>query len=211
VYERALIRNVIMSIIVFFLALNLFQSWQFEKRIIDASRMTSDYYWAVFGRTSVPKDAKKLLMINRPSVQKTNPESIEDYEKTGSLIIEKNIEFDENQEFVDFTKTPFEKVTTKDHAWIKVSGKSTIIVQGELEDFLMVTCFTHDDQKYQYVAWSPTEMKSYSKDNKTNYFEFWYLTPEVRSPKDKFIFEIWNRAKSHAKIEDLRIETFTKK
>lgn len=211
VYEKTFIRNLILSIVSFLITLNLFQSWQFDKRIIDASRMTRDYYWAVFGRTSVPSNAKKLLMINRPSVQKTNPEAIEEYEKSRDLIIEKNIEFDEDQEFVDFEKTPFEKVTSKDHAWIKVSGKSTIIVQGELEDFLMVTCFTHDNRKYQYVAWSPTEMKTYSKDNKTNYFEFWYLTPEVRSPKDEFTFEIWNRAKSHVKIEDLRIESFTKK
>ena len=58
------------------IALNLFQTWQFEKRIINASRMSKEYYWAVFGNTSIPKGAEKLLLINRPSVQKTTPENL---------------------------------------------------------------------------------------------------------------------------------------
>jgi hypothetical protein len=206
-----LLNKLLLSMISVFVMLNLFQSWQFENRIINASRMTKEYYWTIFGRISVPEGAEKLLMINRPSVQKTLPEYFEDYKKDKTLINEKIIEFPSDQEFVDFEKFPFEEITLKDHAWIKLSGKSTVIERGEAEEFLMVTCFTHEDNKYDYVTWSPTEMKTYSIDNKTTHFEFWYLTPEVRSPKDKFVLEIWNRAKSHAKIEDLRIETFTKK
>lgn len=209
--ERKLLSRILLTIIGVFILLNLFQSWQYHKRILNPSRMTKNYYWSIFGRTSAPENAEKLLMINRPSVQKMSPESLDDYKKELILIENESIEFNSDQEFVDFKKTPFKQITSKDHAWIKVSGKSTIIKQGEDEDFLMITCFRHENEKYDYVAWSPTEMKTYSKDNKINYFEFWYLTPEVRSSKDEFLFEIWNRAKSQVKIEDLRIETFTRK
>lgn len=209
--DKVNLKRMVYGAVISFLVLNLFQSWQFKNGIIDASRMTGEYYWATFGRTTVPDGAEKLLMINRPTVQKTLPENIEDYKNENTIISEKEIEFSTEQEFVDFKKTPYDQITSKDHAWIKLTGESEMIERGEDEEYLMVTCFSHDDMKYSYVTWSPTEVKSYSKDNKTTYFEFWYLTPEVRSPKDKFVFEIWNRAKSHVKIKNLRIETFTKK
>jgi hypothetical protein len=47
----------------FFIWLNLFQTWQYMTWIIDPSRMTQKYYWAVFGRTSVPEGAHKYLEI----------------------------------------------------------------------------------------------------------------------------------------------------
>lgn len=209
--QQAWLKKIILSLFTFFILLNLFQTWQSHKGIIDASRMTKEYYWAVFGKTEVPKGAKKLLMINRPSVQKTLPENRNDYKKVKTIISIDSVLFSEDQEFVDFEKFEFHKLTDKDHAWIKLSGKSNVIHRGTDEDYLMVTCFTHKDQKYSYVTWSPSEMPNYSKDSTQNYFEFWYLTPEVRTINDKFLFEIWNRAKSNVKIEDLRIEIFTKK
>lgn len=211
VLDKLVVKRLLYSLVMAFLTLNLFQSWQFKNGIIDSSRMTGEYYWAVFGRTSTPQGAEKLLMISRPTVQKTLPENIENYKKDKTLISEQEIEFPSDQEFVDFKKIPYEEITSKDHAWIKLTGESEMIERGEDEEYLMVTCFSHDDMKYSYVTWSPTEVKSYSKDNKTTYFEFWYLTPEVRNTKDKFVFEIWNRAKSHVKIKNLIIETFTKK
>ena len=208
------LRIVLYTSVALMILLNLFQTWQFDERIINGSRMSKEYYWKVFGKTSVPNGAESLLMINRPSVQKTTPEDISQYKKVKSIFTKKEVVFSEDQEFVDFERFEYYKLTNEDHGWIKLSGKSTVNHRGSDEDFLMVTCFTHfieQDEKYSYVTWSPTEMPNYSKDSVTNYFEFWYLTPEVRSVDDKFLFEIWNRAKSNVKIEDLRLEIFTKK
>ena len=49
------------AVIVFFLLLNLFQSWQYMNHIIDPSRMTREYYLAVFGKTRVDPDVNFLL------------------------------------------------------------------------------------------------------------------------------------------------------
>lgn len=173
--------------------------------------MTSEYYWTVFGKTSVPEGAENLLMINRPSVQKTTPEDISKYKNVKNILFKKSVSFTEDNEFVDFERFEYSKLTEKDHGWIKLSGKSSVAKRGGDEEYLLVTCFTHKDEKYSYVTWSPSEMPKYSIDSLSNYFEFWYLTPEVRSAEDKFLFEIWNRAKSNVKIEDLRLEIFTKK
>jgi hypothetical protein len=209
--ERLWLKRITLTVVTLLIALNLFQTWQFHKRIINGSRMTSEYYWTVFGKTSVPEGAENLLMINRPSVQKTTPEDISKYKNVKNVFFKKSVSFTEDQEFVDFERFEYSKLTEKDHGWIKLSGKSSVIKRGGDEEYLMVTCFTHKDDKYSYVTWSPAEMPSYSVDSVSNCFEFWYLTPEVRSTEDKFLFEIWNRAKSNVKIEDLRLEIFTKK
>lgn len=211
VWEYRWVKRAMLVLMGLFILLNLFQSWQFDKRIINSSRMSKEYYWTVFGKTSVPKGAEKQLMINRPSVQKTMPEDLDSYKKVKTIFVNDVVTFTEDQEFVDFERFEYHKLTNEDHGWIKLTGKSTVINRGNDEDYLMVTCFTHKDEKYSYVTWSPTEMPSYSKDSIQNSFEFWYLTPEVRSIDDKFLFEIWNRAKSNVKIEELRLEIFTKK
>ena len=131
--------------------------------------------------------------------------------KVKTIFVKENVMFSEDQEFLDFDRFEYHKLTSKDHGWIKLTGKSTVIHRGSDEEYLMVTCFTHKDEKYSYVTWSPTEMPNYAKDSVSTTFEFWYLTPEVRTVKDKFLFEIWNRAKSKVEIEDLRLEIFTKK
>ena len=210
-FERIWLRRTAIVLVSATIILNLFQTWQFDERIINGSRMSKEYYWTVFGKTSVPEGAEKLLMINRPSIQKTTPEDISQYKKVKTIFSKDQITFTEDQEFVDFDRFEYHKLTNKDHGWIKLSGKSTVIQRGSDEDFLMVTCFTHKDEKYSYVTWSPSEMPNYSSDSISTTFEFWYLTPEVRSVDDKFLFEIWNRAKSNVKIEDLRLEIFTKK
>ncbi len=210
-YDRIWLRRISHVLVVAMIFLNLFQTWQFDERIIDGSRMTKEYYWTVFGKTTVPDGADKLLMINRPSVQKTKPADISEYKKVKTIFVKENVTFSEDQEFLDFDRFEYHKLTSKDHGWIKLTGKSTVIHRGSDEEYLMVTCFTHKDEKYSYVTWSPTEMPNYAKDSVSTTFEFWYLTPEVRTVKDKFLFEIWNRARSNVKIEDLRLEIFTKK
>lgn len=210
-FERIWLRRTTIVLISATILLNLFQTWQFDERIINGSRMSKEYYWTVFGKTSIPKGAEKLLMINRPSIQKTKPEDISQYKKVKTILLKDKVTFTENQEFVDFDRFEYHKLTDQDHGWIKLTGKSTVINRGSEEDYLMVTCFTHKDEKYSYVTWSPSEMPNYSIDSLSTNFEFWYLTPEVRTVDDKFLFEIWNRAKSNVKIEDLRLEIFTKK
>jgi len=47
----------------FFIWLNLFQTWQYMNWIMDPSRMTKEYYLAIFSRTHVDESAKKFLEV----------------------------------------------------------------------------------------------------------------------------------------------------
>jgi len=208
--EWKITKTILGVLIGFMVLLNLFQTWQVEQRIIHFSRMTAGYYFAVFGKASMPYGAERLLLINRPPVQKTTPTDLERYTKDKELIRQDSLSFDTNQEFVDFDSFPFHKITNKDHAWIKISGESRVDFIGAEEQYLLVAAFTHDKNKYSYVAWSVTEMKKNDRDTSIYEIEIWYLTPEVRSTDDEFVFEIWNRAGSKASIMNLKIETFVR-
>jgi hypothetical protein len=50
------------AVMIFFILLNLFQTWQYMNFILDPSRITKAFYWRTFGKThSSPRDALYLL------------------------------------------------------------------------------------------------------------------------------------------------------
>jgi hypothetical protein len=209
--EWRITKTIIGGLIGLMVLLNVFQTWQVEQRIIHFSRMTADYYFAVFGKTSIPEGSERLLLIDRPPVQKTVPKDMNRYYRDKELIRRDSLSFDADQEFVDFKSFAFHEITNKDHAWIKITGESSVDYIGADEQYLLVTAFTHDKSKYSYVCWSLNEMKKNDRDTSIAEIEIWYLTPEVRSTNDEFVFEIWNRAGSKASIRNLKIVTYVRK
>lgn len=49
-----------------FTALNLFQTWQYNNRILPGDYMTRTYYWEVFGRTRIERETLKYLFSHKP-------------------------------------------------------------------------------------------------------------------------------------------------
>ncbi|MCH2230322.1 MAG: hypothetical protein MK105_08255 [Crocinitomicaceae bacterium] len=194
-----------------FVLLNLFQTWQMSKRIIHPTRMSQDYYLAIFGATEAPYNAEELMLVERATVGKAKPTNLSLYKKDKELIFEKTIHFNSDEEFVDFPRFALKDITDKDHCWFKITGKSKLEKLGEEEQYLLVNAFTHDGVKYNWTAWSPTEMKANPLDSSIVDIEMWYISPEARSLNNEFVLEIWNRAKSEVTITDLKVETFIRK
>lgn len=194
-----------------FVILNLFQTWQMSKRIIHPTRMSQEYYFAIFGKTEAPFNGEELMLVERATVNKSKPGNLRLYKKDKVLASIDKVHFTTDQEFVDFERFKMSDITPEDHAWIHIIGKSSVQQLGDPEQYLMVTAFTHNDTKYNWVAWSPTEMVCNQSDSTVVDIDIWYLTPEVRSLENKFVFEVWNRAKSEATITDFKIETYIRK
>ena len=194
-----------------FVILNLFQTWQMSKRIIHPTRMSQEYYFAIFGKTEAPFNGEELMLVERATVNKSKPGNLRLYKKDKVLASIDKIHFTTDQEFADFERFKMSDITPEDHAWIHITGKSSVQQLGDPEQYLMVTAFTHNDTKYNWVAWSPTEMVCNQSDSTVVDIDIWYLTPEVRSIDNKFVFEVWNRAKSEATITDFKIETYIRK
>jgi hypothetical protein len=59
------IRTTVHCIIILFISLNIFQTWQFSKGIIHPDRMSSQYYWRVFGKTNYSSEDLQYLMTDK--------------------------------------------------------------------------------------------------------------------------------------------------
>lgn len=61
-YKYTALKIAASTVIVFFIALNLFQSYQFSYNIIHYDRMTAVYYWRVFGKLKLEDGDSDYLM-----------------------------------------------------------------------------------------------------------------------------------------------------
>ena len=200
------------------IALNLFQSWQFENNIISKERMTAAYYFTIFGKTEVNEDDEKLLLVNRSTETFQDFNNIADYQR--KLLYQNS--FDElidttsnnNGVFILNDKNPFspgidikyKDLTECNHAWIKISAK-VFIPENYDEDLpLLVASFQHKKESYKYRAFGIDQDNI--KYNDWNKIEVDYLTPEVRSKEDNLGVYLWHRGRKTVMLDDLVIHAF---
>lgn len=95
--------------------------------------------------------------------------------------------------YSDVFELPYREITSKDHAWIRVNSQiflsDTIIGQINL-----VFEFSHKNKAYKYKAINLNNGSL--KPKKWNNIVADYLTPEVRSIKDKLRVYFWYRGNS---------------
>ncbi len=218
-------RNVIVFLVggvgLFFVLLNLFQTWQFEHGILSKERMTRQYYFAIFGKTSVTEDDKKLLLVERSTGAIEFIKNEKDYKHSricyysfeeggttnlisrsgkGSLRLNSAVPFSPGLDI------KFNELTQNDHAWIR----ATVYVyiphghQGELPS--LVVTFHHKNKTYKYRAVKLDRATlSYGSWNKITMD---YLTPEVRSKDDNMKVYVWYKGKENIYIDDFVVEVF---
>lgn len=195
----------------FIVALNLFQTWQWSANIIAKDRMTTAYYAAIFGRTSIPSDAEGLLLVQRSI---TGDERLEDESRYRRHLLYRNT-FDEQPDsvFTLSTEQPFSsgpdvryrELTSEDHAWLRISARLWVTDSATAAP-LIVCAFHHDGPSYKYVTRS-WDMGSVQR-NAWNRLSFDYLTPEVRSADDNLKVYFWNQAGGTHRVDDLHVEVF---
>ena len=210
--------KIILSTIgILLIALNLFQSWQFENGIISKERMTMDYYFAIFGKTHVEEDDEKKLLVNRSVTTFEDFENTDNYQ---SRVLYQN-SFDETsneqQAFVlDNTNSfspgidiPYKELTTSDHAWVKGSARLFIPTDYSDQLPLFIATFHYKGEPYKYRSFELEQVNL--KYNDWNDIEFYYLTPEVRSKEDNLKVYLWHRGQQKVLLDDLVIQVFEPK
>lgn len=210
-------------------ALNIFQTWQANVGIIHGSRMTFNYYKAVFLKTEIPAGAEKLLLVDRSDAA-MNGFIEADYRKSKTIeytfenaklpmvtkIQKRKGEYSNrvNQEkpFSFAYEESFENITDQDHAWIKVSMWIRITDSVNIILPTLVTTFEHDGKPYMYTAMNlETDSSRTYLPNDWILIETFYLTPEVRKKSDKFKAYLWLRGRGEAFVDDMKIEIFEHK
>ncbi|MCK4677223.1 MAG: glycosyltransferase family 39 protein [Bacteroidales bacterium] len=205
----------------FFVFLNLFQTWQFEHGILSKERMTRQYYFTIFGKTSVTENDKKLLLVERSTGAIEFLENEKDYKHSricyysfddddttnlisrsgkGSFILNNAVPFSPGLDI------KFNELTQNDHAWIR----ATVYIyiphshQGELPS--LVVTFHHKNKTYKYRAVKLNRVNlSYGSWNKITMD---YLTPEVRAKDDNMKVYVWYKGKENIYIDDFVVEVF---
>lgn len=226
--ERALasqLKYIYLTILILFVSLNIFQSWQMHKGIIDSTNMSRDYYLSVFLQTTPPTAEQNKLLLKGQSNKEIEEFTAED-KKTHSMnfAILKNYEDINNGMISDsishsgkhclITSTSqdsvvavHEDLTKKSYTWIKASvwvysSSPAVDLDAYFEIHL-----THKNWIFKPVKYRLTAENF--KPNTWNKLEYYYMTPDdLRSTKDKVCVYFINKGKKKIFIDDLMMQSY---
>jgi hypothetical protein len=216
-------RIVLVAVSVMLITLNLFQTWQFERRIIVPERMTGSYYCAVFGKTSV-SGADSLLL--KPVVA-SNADSIPaglhvsckslesfDFEHPdagyGTSVAEKaahtgkyGLVLNEGHGFSPGLQVPLQSLAGGDSCWVRAGGYFYYTGKpGEIKGYLVITCVRNGKPfKYSVTNLMDPEFGP----DRWNRVSMTYRVPFPAGPQDLLQVYFMNYGKKEFFVDDIAI------
>ncbi|UKN03639.1 glycosyltransferase family 39 protein [Paracrocinitomix mangrovi] len=195
-----------LSVIGIFILLNLFQTWQFQNGILHMSRMSSAYYFSIFGQTSAPTEKQKsLLLIDR---------SLENFENKSAYKLVKQIEspfnnlvLSQENPYSPAIKFSYNDISEQDHLWlIATSEIEQIDSNSTIPDLHLCIYTTNEHGVYNWRKKSLAEFYN-TKGN----ISFEYLTPHLRSEKDTIAVSLWHQNGEAVQAKNLELFVYEKK
>jgi hypothetical protein len=224
--RKGVIRFAGVALVALLVLFNCFQLWQFDHWILHPYRTTKAYYRAVFGRTSVPEGAQKLLSFERSFDGSDRMEDASHYDRRtiGSYTFEDSVDthalvmmdtlahghvaqLDSMHPYSPNFEFPYNSVTAKDHFWAKASVRVFIPKGYTGEPPCLVFSMERKEGSYGYRAYC--DSTSTSVQGHWTSFEADYLTPPIRDARDRLKVYVWHRGKQPLLIDDLKLEVFS--
>ena len=218
-----MVKMLFVIFILFFTFMNQFQWWQFKNYILDHTRVTKEYYWATFLKTSVTPKEKELLLIKRSYSEKMPFENRENYRpqliqeltfedgKPKQVILDDEgnsfYRLNEEEQYALTNQVHYNELTNNDHLWIVVSFDIKYPENFEGNWPCMVIAMDRKGGNYGYYA---PQIKPDSVRNQWVNFTYEYLTPELRNRDDFIKYFIWKRGKSSFDVDNFKVEVFEK-
>lgn len=212
---------------VLLMGLNLFQSWQWQQGIIDASRMTKAYYWAVFGSTEVNHEAKNLLLVDRMQEQMHTVQDPHRYRK----LLWEHVDYEQpmadewvkrdstrsfsgrfsghmppTTEFTPAIRAKYWEFTAAPHMWLRLSVMVRPELDPETHPFCLVISVVNSGVAYLY--WADGSKGKGMKAGEWNHFTTDVLTPDMHSTDDEISLYLWNNGRNDLHLDDLKVEYF---
>ncbi len=227
---KKIYRNALLALLGLFMALNLFQTWQYYNGIIHPERMTWPYYKAVFGRISPPTSEMKGLLLVERSLDANDPfENPGEYylfgafeavfesdsgdtsghplsEKAGQAMI-----LTPERPFTPALEVPFRELTPANHAFLIVRGKVFIEENPAANPFTLVVTFDHKGGNYKYRGLDIEKHTQPFIAGEWNIVEMVYLTPEPRRKTDKLRTYFWLRGQKPMAVKEIKVEVWVPK
>lgn len=203
--KRNFVRIPVYLIAAVLLCLNLFQTWQFRKKIISASDMTRRAYFANFFQTDASKCDPSLLLVWR------DPSGIEEMDTnrcyverflTKETFGEEGFQTDSTVEFSPAVRIPYKEITGKDHAWMRIRCEIMPCAPvAENPGYLTVT-FQHGEKNYKYRTFPLSDSLAVGQ---WNPIEVMYLTPEIRIRTDELVIYYWHQGRQPVRIRNVEV------
>jgi hypothetical protein len=216
-------------ICIFFIILNIFQTWQYQNGIILRSGMTPEFYGIIVGRTGLTELEKQRMTGVEPDVSSILKDGSEfnhrvlafydfedttagyksqlesEYHKSGKLAFKLNT----TGPFSPALKIPYTELTSKKEVVGRITvsvyaPSSTVFSSGSL-----VFSSIHDGITYGYKSLNLGSLNLRAGEWHTETFD--YLFPAGHSPGDLLAAYVWYNGKSALFIDDLKFELFEPK
>jgi len=210
-------RFTLMAIAVLLIMLNLFQTWQFNRKILLPGRMTGAYYAAIFGRNSLTGREKSLLETDIPAPPDSLPAvpwltcrrlAMYDFENTqgpaqkahsgrsGMLLNRHNA-------FSPGVTLPVGQLTSRDSSWVRATGYFYYNCPAAANKvFLVITC-VRKGVPYKYKVTDLSADRFCPR--RWNRVSMSYLVPFPVDPADIFQVYFMNYGNRDCYIDDVEI------
>jgi len=211
-------------VVLLFIALNQFQWWQLKHYILDPYRMTKEYYWAVFLKTSATEKDKELLLIkrdfsgNNKFIHQDRYDryilkrmDFEEPEMKGNQIEKDNNFFyriEKSTTYFEIFQRPYKNLTSKDHLWIKAGMDVRFPKDFKGPAPILVLTMERKEGSYGYKAF---DIQPDTSTHQWKKFRVDYLTPQIRNTSDRFHCYLWMRGKNSVDIDNVKVEMFERK
>ena len=207
--ESKVWQHSITGVISVLILLNIWQVIQFENKVITKDRNTAAYYFSSFFDWEPDPEKERLLLVDR----NINADTLSSVPKGYELVKKYKLPLNNpgasliGQAFTPAWKMSFEELCPADHCWLKHEIETLGI---PAEQALLVMTFERKEGLYHYHTYELPNIVS-RKDSTVYRGEQFYLTPEVRSPRDTFITYLWNREMKAFTPIEISLSVYAKK
>jgi len=210
-----------------FILLNVFQTWQYTKGILDSSHMTRKYWGAIFGAVREDKEAAKYLLEDFPdsyremlrnehrfnrrilvhwNFDKPDPAfgsaQTKDVSHSGSFSYKLN----EKVQFSPGISEKFSNLTNKKNTWIRVSGYVYYTPENAIKGANIIITCNHQNSAYKYKSLALEN--EYLISGKWNRVSMDWQTPYLMDKDDLLQAYFWYVGKKSIYVDDIQIEIF---
>lgn len=207
--KKRFIQWLFILLISFCVGLNIFQTWQFLNYIIHSERMTKEYYWKVFGKTSFQEDVGAYLSVDR------NQTVFNEYNHYEEKFIKKEVfQLDSfllssSVQFSPGLNINYHDITNKSYLWVRASVHVYLTVPASESNSCLVMTFMSNGRASKYLT-KEVKLLQAPKGEWTT-VEMDFLTPDLRHDDDKMVVYYWNMGNANVLIKDLKVTVFEPK
>jgi hypothetical protein len=194
------------SVTIFFVLLNLFQTWQYMNFILVPSDMNRDYYFAIFGKTQVTNREKSLVR----GFYSNEREQLVNEENFNRRILFRTAPnaFRMSPEvcFSPGISVPFRDLTKKQYAWIRATVWIWSKIPYKKNPGNLVITMSHNGKSYVYSSFTFEEERLFP--GRWQKVTLDYMTPWVPDPGDHLESYVWYRGGTELLLRDFSVEIF---